>query len=570
MSQSISQKKAREIWINFLTQRWFFYTIGVLTVLITNLMQILAPKNIGWIVDFFNGKSIPLWLVANSKEDTFFNLFLVLLISRIIINVTRFGWRITLGRQTHHAAGKLKRDVWEHVRYFKRTDLDRKFTKGVLMNATASDTNSARFVFGFTIVAIADVSFLGIFTLLTMAQIHLGMTITSFILLLFIPLMVKKLSQLEIDKYRKVQDLLSQFNDLSSQAVSTIKMQRLTQTGSFWEKRLFQKANNYREERLGAQRLNLFYIPLMGSATILSYLILFIFGVNLVLNNRMSAGDFISMQGLMFLLHDPMMSLGFIISEWRKGFTALERLGEIYFHEKDTNLLSGSIHELVGNEILKVEEVSFKFDDSKALLFKPLNFVLHRGDRLGITGAIGAGKSTLLGILSGLQTTEFGKVIFYGRPLFEYEHEFLRKKIALVHQKSFLFADTIRANINLDGEMTDAEIWHYLELAGLNEDVQNFPDKLDTALGEWGINLSGGQKQRLTLARALSKKPELLFLDDCLSAVDTVTEEKILKNINLHLKNTTIVWVAHRKSTLKYCNRIIEMGEILSSKRPYV
>ena len=560
MSQSITQKKAREIWSNFLVDRWFVYSVGVFTVLITNWMQILAPKNIGWIVDFFNGKDIPKWLVGADKESTFFNLFLVLLVSRILINVTRFGWRITLGRQTHHAAGKLKRDVWEHVRYFKRDDLNRKFTKGVLMNATASDTNSARFVFGFTIVAIADVFFLGLFTLITMFQIHVGMTITSFLLLLFVPLMVKKLSQLEIDKYRKVQDLLSQFNDLASQAVSTIKMQRLTQTGTFWEKRLYHKANSYREERLAAQRLNLFYIPLMGSATILSYLILFFFGITQVLNGKMTAGDFISMQGLMFLLHDPMMSLGFIISEWKKGFTALERLSEIYFHDKDNNLVSGKIHPLSGDEILRVKNVSFKFNDSDSYLFKPVSFVLHRGDRLGITGAIGSGKSTLISILAGLQTTEIGNVNFYGRSLFDYDHDFLRDKIALVHQKAFLFADTIRANINLDGNMSDEEVWFYLELAGLKDDVETFPDKLDTALGEWGINLSGGQKQRLTLARALSKKPELLFLDDCLSAVDTLTEEKILKNLNQHLKETTLVWVAHRMSTLKYCNRVIDLS----------
>ncbi|MCK6596241.1 MAG: ABC transporter ATP-binding protein/permease, partial [Bacteriovoracaceae bacterium] len=101
----------------------------------------------------------------------------------------------------------------------------------------------------------------------------------------------------------------------------------------------------------------------------------------------------------------------------------------------------------------------------------------------------------------------------------------------------------------------------YLEIAGLKEDVENFPDKLDTALGEWGINLSGGQKQRLTLARALAKKPDLLFLDDCLSAVDTLTEERILKNLNLYLKDTTLVWVAHRQSTLKYCTHVIKLGE---------
>ncbi|MGZ3809028.1 MAG: ATP-binding cassette domain-containing protein, partial [Bacteriovorax sp.] len=114
-----------------------------------------------------------------------------------------------------------------------------------------------------------------------------------------------------------------------------------------------------------------------------------------------------------------------------------------------------------------------------------------------------------------------------------------------------------------NNQISDEEIWDYLELAGLKEDVLNFPDKLDTQLGEWGINLSGGQKQRLTLARALARKPKVLFLDDCLSAVDTITEEKILKNLDNHLQDVTIVWVAHRRSTLKYCNQTFELKPMM-------
>ena len=152
-----------------------------------------------------------------------------------------------------------------------------------------------------------------------------------------------------------------------------------------------------------------------------------------------------------------------------------------------------------------------------------------------------------------------GSVELYGRPFSAYSHEHLRNYIGYVHQKPFLFADSIRVNVAVDGQLSDEEIWNFLELAGLKEDVEAFPDKLDTQLGEWGINLSGGQKQRLTLARALARRPQLLFLDDCLSAVDTITEEKILKNLDQHLKDVTLIWVAHRKSTLKYCNHTFEL-----------
>jgi ATP-binding cassette subfamily B multidrug efflux pump len=554
------QEHANYIWRSFLKDRWVVYTIGAVSVLATNLMQILAPKNIGWIVDFFAKKPVPDFLTGKNDEQTFLYLFLVLLVSRILINIFRFMWRVTLGRQTHHACGMLRRDVWEHVRFFKKEDLERKFTKGVLMNASASDTNTARFVFGFTLVAVADVVFLGIFTFVTMAFIHIQMALMSFVILLFVPFFVRKLSNREVEQYRLIQDTLSHFNDLSSQAVSTIKLQRLTQTGPFWERRLMGVAETHRSQRLKGIGISLLYIPVMGAASIVSYVVLFAIGISFVFSGKMSVGEFISMQGLIFLLHDPLMSLGFIISEWKKAFTALERLAEIYHHEKDQFLLSlGSpIDEKNSETVLEAKNLSFTFNESSTL-FRDLNFKLKKGDRLGITGPIGAGKSTLVTILTGLERHNGGKVEFFGKPFSSYSHQDLRKYIGHVHQKPFLFADSIKVNIVMDKEMTDAEIWNYLDLAGLKEDIEAFPDKLDTQLGEWGINLSGGQKQRLTLARALACKPKLLFLDDCLSAVDTITEERILKNLDKHLKDVTLVWVAHRQSTLKYCDQTFEL-----------
>lgn len=555
------KKHANFIWKSYIADRWIIYLIGAFSVLLTNVMQVLAPKNIGWIVDFMAKKPVPELLTGIDSRQTFFKLFLLLAFSRILINIFRFMWRITLGRQTHYACAMLRRDVWEHVRFFKKRDLDRQFTKGVLMNASASDTNSARFVFGFTLVAIFDVFFLGIFTFLTMAAIHLPMALMSFFVLLFVPIFVRKLSKREVEQYRTIQDTLSSFNDLSSQAVSTIKLQRLTQTGDFWERRLMEIAENHRQQKLKGINLSLLYIPVMGVASIISYIVLFGMGIVFTFNGKMSVGEFISMQGLIFLIHDPLMSLGFLVSEWKKGFTALERLSEIYLHEKDQFLLKGGdeVSESNLSPVLQVSNLSYTFDESTPL-FSNLNFTLRKGERLGITGPIGAGKSTLLSLLTGLeQGTYKGDIKLFGKPFTSYSNENLRNYIGLVSQKPFLFADTIKANVAMNSHLTDEEVWNFLDLAGLKDDVLKFPNKLDTQLGEWGINLSGGQKQRLTLARALAKKPKLLFLDDCLSAVDTITEEKILKNLDECLKDITLVWVAHRKSTLKYCDSTFEL-----------
>ena len=558
--KKVLSKEAFRIWIDFLKSRWFRYSLGGLAVLLTNLMQILAPKNIGWIVDFFTDRPIPSFFESQSRYETFLKLFLVLLASRVFINVFRFMWRITLGRQTHHACGMLRRDVWEHVRYFKKEDLNTKYTKGVLMNAEISDSNSARFIFGFTLVAIFDLIFLGLFTFLTMAMIHLQMAIFSFLILTFVPFLVRKLSKQEVEQYKVIQDILSEFNDLSSQAVSTIKLQRLTQTGPFWEKRLMKIAENHRQQKLKGLNLSLMYIPLMGFASMISYLILFALGIYFTFKNQMTVGQFISMQGLVFLLHDPLMTFGFVISEWKKAFTALSRLAEIFIHEKDKNLLNAGEKIIETNPVFQIKDLSFKYPNAENFVFKKLNLDIQKGERLGILGPIGAGKSTLVSILSGLERHIDGQVNFMGKKFSQYSHQDLRRYIGLVQQKPFLFADSIRVNVAVDQELTDEEIWKCLEISGLKEDVEAFPDKLDTPLGEWGINLSGGQKQRLTLARAIARGPKILFLDDCLSAVDTITEEKILKNLDLYLKDVTLIWVAHRQSTLKYCHRTLNLG----------
>lgn len=550
------------IWFKYLQSRWFKYFLGAFAVLMTNLMQVLAPKNIGWIVDFFTGKPIPDILYGNNQKQTFLYLFLVLLLSRILINIFRFMWRITLGRQTHHACGMLKREVFNHVRYFKKEDLNTKYTKGVLMNAEISDANSAKFIFGFTLVAIFDLIFLGIFTFLTMALINLKMALCSFFILTFVPFLVQKISKQEIEQYKKIQDVLSTFNDLSSQAISTIKLQRLTQTGAFWEKRLMDIAADHRTQRLIGLNLSLKYMPLMGIASMFSYLILFVLGIFFTFNNKMTVGEFISMQGLIFLLHDPLMTFGFVISEWKKASTALSRLTEIFTHEKDLTLIENGIEINPINEVLYVNNLSFKYDVHSPYVLSGLSFKLMEFDRLGISGPIGSGKSTLLSILTGIERNINGEVLLFGKKFKEYGHEDLRNFIGIVSQKPFLFADSIRVNVAVDQNLSDEEIWKYLSIAGLDVDVKAFPDLLDTQLGEWGINLSGGQKQRLTLARALARKPKILFLDDCLSAVDTITEELILQNLNRFLSDVTLVWVAHRKSTLKYCTNIIELKKV--------
>lgn len=555
-------------WKKHLLKRWYIYVIGFLTVALCNIMQVISARIIGYIIDFVSGKKIPDLITGKNQEETFFFLFFIMLVSKILLTLGRFGWRITLGRETHLVSSQLKSKIWDNVRFMPMELLNRKFTKGELMNATTSDVGSARFIFGFTLVAAADVLFLSTFTMISMLMIHTHLTLYSLAILIFLPILVQKISRLESFRYEQAQEFLSSFNDLASQAISSIRLQRVTQTGDFWEKRLNKSADDYRKKRLKAVHTSLLYMPVFGIETLLAYIVLFLLGLDFVMAGKITPGDFVALQGLLVLIQDPLFELGYIISEFKKASVSLKRLDDIYQAPKLEHLThEGNAVKDNNVPVLKMDRVSFAYPESENHVFKEMSLEIYQADRLGVIGPIGSGKSTLVQVLSGLERNIKGDVFFNGKPFNHYTHAALREYISIVSQKPFLFADSVKNNVRMGNELSDEEVWHFLELACLAEDVKKFEFGIETQLGEWGINLSGGQKQRLTLARALATKPKLLMLDDCLSAVDTVTEQRALENINSHLKETTIIWVAHRESTLKYCDRIIEMNIVEENKK---
>jgi ATP-binding cassette subfamily B protein len=566
----VKNQTAISIWASFLKKHWPTYSLGAASVLLTDACQVIGTLTLGWVLDLFTGEqALPVFFQSDNEQTSFWLLFGVLALSRVLLTLGRMGWRITLGRRTHVASAMLRGWIWERARFFKNDDLQKKWTKGLLMNASNSDVNAARFIFGFTLVALVDVLFLGIFTLWAMLSISYSLTLLSLAGLIFIPFVVKRLTDSEMKRYQSAQNSLSDFNDLSSQVVSTIRLQRMTQTGDFWEKRLLDSAESYRKERLSAVKTSLLFIPTMGAGSILSYIVLFGIGIGYVLNGSMTIGDFVAMQGLIFLLQNPLMELGYIISDGKKGQTSLERLNKIYTENIEQSLVSSGVNVSHVENVLTLKNVSFSYPEQDQLnpLICDMGLELKKGERLGLLGPIGSGKSTLIYIMAGLVRGHQGAVLFHERNFDDYTHIELRSLIGVVGQRPFLFAASVRENLEMDKDLSDEQCWHYLELAGLKSDIEQLDHGLETQLGEWGLNLSGGQKQRLTLARALARRPSLLFLDDCLSAVDTVTEEKILKSLDRELKGTTLVWVAHRSSTLKYCDRLVDFGS-LKAERP--
>ncbi len=544
-----TSQKAVSFWWKHICSRPKIYLLGCGSVAITNLADIMVPKCIQWITDHF--------IKSNTLYMTGFWLLVGTYVAQLI---ARYIWRITLARETHLTEAKMKSLMWNRVRFLPEKVLQQRLTVGELMNVGTGDLRTARFLFGFTLVGTTDFIFLLIFSLTAMFMIDVELSLAALAVVPLVPFAINRLAKLEHKFHKEAQERLSELTDSASQSVATIRLQRLSQTGAYWTQKLLEASRRYQGSRFRVLKNEISFIPNTGIAPIVSYAVLIFYGAHKVFNGELTIGAFVAMQSFIFIVQGPLVELGYIVSEWQRGFASLRRYLQVLNESEEPLLRAGGEPVTSHPEVYRLENVTFAHSPSSPPLLSNISLSLDEGDRLGIIGPVGAGKTTLIRILAGFEKDYQGNVQFFGKDIRQAEHYSLRKNLALVPQKAFLFADSLRNNVQLELQLSDEELWHYLDLAGLADDVRKFSSGLDTALGEWGINLSGGQKQRLTIARALASKSNVMLFDDCLSAVDTVTEDKILRGLDEHFKGKTLIWVAHRRSTLKYCNRILELG----------
>jgi len=563
----LKKRTAQNFYFNYIAKRWYIYLTGIFFVIITNVGEIIVPCTIGWIIDFLQTKQFPEQsLVFLSYFPKNLNSLLYLFIFALIIMfLSRVCWRLFLGQETHYANASLKESLWSRNRFLPLRRIFTDLNLGHLMNVSVSDVGIARFIFGWTIVGTTDLFFLGIMTLFCMFTIHVKLTIYCIILTPIFPFILNKLRKKEELYHSESQESLSSLNEKCSRSVETIKLQKLCGTEDFWAKNLFNSAKDYSQKKIKVNHTSILFTLISSCAPLLCFLALFFFGIQEYYKGSISLGDFIAFQSYVLLLQHPLVELGFVISEWQLSFTSLKRVTSILSEDSDDIYKAPSEiikYDKNAQNIFKVNHLSFKYSEQQPL-FEQLSFEINKAQKIGILGPIGCGKSTLLNILMGFEKNYQGHVQFKGHDLKLFNNQQLRDELVMVSQKPFLFASTIRDNILLNSAQKDDDfIWHCLECSGLVDDIKRFPEQLMTPLGEWGINLSGGQKQRLTLARALAQKPEILFLDDCLSAVDTVTEKKILSHLKVEFKDKTLVWVAHRASTLRLCDTLIDLGKV--------
>lgn len=559
---------SRSILKGALKKNWRLYGLGVLSLLATSLTEVMAPKFSQWCIDLVSSSEgqtrVPRVFLASSPRQTLDHLMLGLVGMLFIAVIGRWGWRQSMARRTHDAGLELKLKLWERLR-FQPLSIFQRHTLGDIMSRATADWNASRNIFGFTMVLTYDLIFFTSLSVGLMFSIDPVIASITLVVWPLLPPFILRLARLEKQYHLSAQEELATLSDQISQSVSSIRLQKATATEAAWLSQLGRSSAEYSRRRVEVLRTGWKIFPLSSIPTLFAYGILFIFGLHRLQSGVITGGEFVALCSYVLLLQGPLFELGNHIAEWQKGLASLDRMAEIFNLRSDYRTSHLPASESLDAKLLTVKNLSFSHQvsatESLTLTLRNVNLTIDRGDIVGITGPIGSGKSTLAQLICGMIEPPAGTVALFGKDVTAIPHASWVSHMSMVPQRAFLFAGSIRHNLCLDLGFTDSELWAILDLVQLKSDIEQMPKGLDSPIGEWGISLSGGQKQRLALARALLRPRDLFLFDDCLSAVDAHTEDRILESLKGYLKNRSCLWVAHRSSTLKICTAVYEMNQ---------
>jgi ATP-binding cassette subfamily B protein len=319
--------------------------------------------------------------------------------------------------------------------------------------------------------------------------------------------------------------------------------------------------DDYRSASMGLVAIFGFFFPLISFLSGLTTLILLAVGGNGVLANRMSAGDIVAMLSYLQMLVWPMLGAGFTVNMFQRGAASLKRVNEVLDAVPDIVSPPVAVKDSPeGN--LELRSLTFAYPGTEKPSLEEVSLEVSRGQTLGILGRVGSGKSTLLRLLPRLMDPPEGTVFVGGRDVRDYDLPVLRRAFGFVPQDSFLFSDSIAANIRYGAPgLSEEGFRRVASVSTIDRDVADFPDGWETIVGEKGLTLSGGQKQRIAISRALALDPEILVMDDSLSAVDAETEDRILQALIEERRGRTNIIVSHRVSTLRHADVILVLDK---------
>lgn len=549
----------------FLKHKWLLITGGVFVIIsvVFKLFPALLIRNsfdtIARVIEDYKSGAV--------RDETvrweLIRYGLYIIASAVLQGIFMYFMRQTIIVMSRHIEYDLKNVVFDHYqrltqRFFKKNNT------GDLMNRISEDVGKVRMYVGPAIMYTLNTGFTIILVISIMISVSPKLTLLTLIPLPFLAYLIYKVASLIQERSHAVQSQLSNLSTFAQESFSgTRVIKSYHKTPWFFEK-FKEQALEYRSVNEKLFRVNAVFQPLMIFMVGLSTLITIFVGGKLYMAGEVSAGNITEFIYYVNLLTWPIASIGWVTSLVQSASASMERLDEFLNEAPDFESGQYIPKEFKGRIVF--EKVSFTYPNSGVEALKDVSFELEAGQSLGILGKTGAGKSTVAALIVRQYDPTSGRITIDGVDLKEWNLPALKSHLGWVPQEAFLFSDTIANNIAFGMDAMDLpEVINAAKAAGVHDNISEFPKSYETRVGERGVTLSGGQKQRVSIARALIKKPEIMVFDDCLSAVDTETEEIILRNIKAATQDVSSLIVAHRISSVKHCDQIIclEDGRVI-------
>ncbi len=513
---------------------------------------------------FFTKMIGELMMEKSIREKLFYFGLLVVLLA-ILKGIFTFFMRQTLIVMSRLIEYSLKNEVYQHYQNLGTSFYKRNNT-GDLMNRISEDVTRVRMYLGPAIMYTINLTFLFILVIGTMASVNLKLTFYVLIPLPILSITIYYVSNLINQKSELVQRQLSMLTTFTQEAFSGIRVLKAYSRERNSIERFESECNAYKDRSMDLVKINALFHPFMilliGMSTLLT---IYVGGLEVIAGN-ISIGNIAEFVIYVNMLTWPVASLGWVTSLVQRASASQERINEFLMEIPEINVNTGSVDKIMGEIIFK--DVSYIYPESGIQALINVSFTIKPGQSLAILGKTGSGKTTISQLVNRLIDPSEGTIYIDGKDLKTMNLTNFRKNIGYVPQDIFLFSDSIANNITFENPSNDQVlIEEAINAAGLNTDINNFPKGVNTMLGERGITLSGGQKQRVSIARAIIKEPKILIFDDCLSAIDTETEEIILNNLVKVIVNKTSIIISHRISSIKHADHIImiDQGKIIET-----
>ncbi|WP_342389198.1 ABC transporter ATP-binding protein [Salinicoccus bachuensis] len=537
--------------------KWYFgenkwkYTTIVLVLLVANILEIIPPQLIGWTIDFIAG--------GEMTERLMWQLVGVFIVVTVLTYVATYLWSYLLFDGAVKIESIIRMKLMRKFLLMSPSFYERNRT-GDLMAKATNDLKIVNQAAGMGLLTLVDAT-----TFMLTIILVMGFTISwqlTFFALLPLPILAiveQRLGKRINAAHTESQEAFGSMNDSVLEIVEGVKLTRSYVQEEAENRRFRGMTDDYLEKFIKVERLDALFQPLTIIVTTFSFMVAFGYGAVLANRGLISIGDIVAFNVYLNMLIWPMFAVGMLFNVMQRGNASLTRINSVLDTEDDVN--DQGVHGIQKSN-MDFDHVSFQYPLSRRTNLDDVSFTLRSGQTLGIVGRTGSGKSTLIKQFLKFYPGGEGSLVIDGRPISELDRSTLREKVGYVSQENILFSRTVRENILFGNpEATEAQLESAIRLSALDQDLKRMPHGLDTMVGEKGIALSGGQKQRISIARSLIRDPDILILDDALSAVDAKTEKRIIDSIRKNRTDRTTIIVTHRLSAIQHADLIVVLDD---------